>query len=87
MDAIQQAEAREILASMMQASAMMGSVKDEDEVPGDMVAMTGKVFTTSLAELASLIGGDEWRNEVILDTMTSIAAMDEFMRIVDGFND
>lgn len=87
MDAIQQAEAKEILADMIQTSAMMSAVMDGDEVPGEMIGLTGKVFTTSLAELASLIGGDEWRNEILYQSMDSIEAMSKFMEIVDGFND
>ena len=84
MNMMEQREAKKILADMIQTSAMMAVVRDGDEVPGDMIAMTGTVFTTSLAELASLIGGDEWRNEILHKSMDGIATLSKFMQIVDG---
>lgn len=86
MDAVQQDEAKEIISSLMQCSALMGSVQEEDEVPGVMVLTTGQTFLTSLAELASLIGGNEWRNEIVFDSMESISNLAKFAQIVDSFN-
>lgn len=87
MDAIQQEEASEILTAMVQTCALMGTIAEDADVPGDMVNFTGKTFLASLADLASLIGGDEFRNNILHGAMDGIGTMAKFMEIVDGLDD
>jgi len=71
----QRAEAAKIIMEMIAITSLMASTPQDTEVPAFMVIDTGRTFTESLADLAEIIGGMEFRNDTLLDAMNRVTEM------------